>query len=179
MLCEKCKKNEATVYYRETVNGKTKSWSLCQDCFNELQQANHGKQELANFWNEPFEDFFGNDFLHSLLSPMGGNQFWSEEKRCSLCGASFDDIVAEGKVGCPKCYETFEKELEESVRRIHGTSSHTGRVPGKLKAKFDQKKKIAELERQQKEAVKNENYEEAARIRDELKALKSSEESKG
>ena len=38
MLCEKCSKNEATVFYREIVNGKEKKYSLCSDCAAKLEK---------------------------------------------------------------------------------------------------------------------------------------------
>ena len=39
MLCEKCKKNKATVFYEENINGKKRSYSLCEDCAAELQKS--------------------------------------------------------------------------------------------------------------------------------------------
>ncbi len=176
MKCEKCGKNEATVYYRESVNGQTKSWSLCGDCFADMQQSGQIKMETANFWKDPFEDFFSNDFFQTLMAPSVGRLASGGRKKCSLCGSTLEDIVSEGKVGCPKCYEVFENELEDSVRRIHGTGRHTGRAPGKFKEKFEQKKKESELEKQLKEAVKAERFEDAARLRDELKALREGSE---
>ena len=175
MLCEKCKKNTATVFYRETVNGKTKSWSLCQECADELEKKGEISLDTESFWSDPFADVFGGGLLQSFFGLPAARRT-EIGKTCTLCGATFDDLVREGKVGCPKCYEIFGDELEDSIRRIHGTSSHTGRVPSRLAAGFDRKKKIAALEKDLKTAIKEERFEDAAAMRDELKSLRESGE---
>lgn len=175
MLCEKCKKNTATVFYRETVNGKTKSWSLCPDCAAELEKKGEISLDTENFWSDPFADVFGGGLLSSFFGLPAARQAVSG-KKCTLCGATFDDLVREGKVGCPKCYDVFGDELEDSIRRIHGTSSHTGRVPSRLRDGFDRKKKIAALEKDLKAAIREERFEDAAAMRDELKTLRDAGE---
>lgn len=175
MLCEKCGKNKATVFYRETVNGKTTSWSLCQNCAEVLEKKGDIKLDTDSFWSDPFADVFGGGLLQSFFGLPAARQI-ERGKKCTLCGATFDDLVREGKVGCPKCYEIFGDELEDSIRRIHGTSSHTGRVPSRLREGFDRKKKIAALEKDLKTAIREERFEDAAAMRDELKTLRDAGE---
>jgi len=55
----------------------------------------------------------------------------TEEKRCTLCGSTFEDIAASGKIGCAKCYEVFENELAGTIEKIHGRAVHSGRAPKK------------------------------------------------
>ena len=38
MLCQKCKKNEATVYYKENINGHVTEYNLCPECAAELEK---------------------------------------------------------------------------------------------------------------------------------------------
>ncbi|MBO7404788.1 MAG: UvrB/UvrC motif-containing protein, partial [Clostridia bacterium] len=87
------------------------------------------------------------------------------------CGTTLREFAQRG-AGCPKCYETFEAELAPTVSRAHGGSEHTGRVPLKYRDRIERKHRIEALEAERAEAVKNENYERAAEIRDELKALR-------
>lgn len=181
MLCERCKKNEANYYYRENVNGTEKAYHLCAECAKELEKAGEikglGKDNL-------FDGFFGGDDLGSVFASLFAPSIKRgqssgripEKTKCSLCGASFDELAREGKAGCPKCYEVFSDELEESIRRIHGRSSHTGREPVKFREKNEAKRKIASLESELKEAIKSEKYERAAELRDEIRSLRAADE---
>lgn len=182
MLCEKCKKNEATFYYHENVNGTEKTYSLCRDCADELEK----KGEFKSFGSFGSEfDTFGSLFAHdpfeqidslfgSLFAPQKTRQLAEKTaaKKCPLCGMTLSDFAREGKAGCPTCYDTFAEELEPTIGRIHGRTAHNGRSPVKFREKNELKHKIRELEAEQKEAIKAENYERAAEIRDELKNLR-------
>ncbi len=169
MLCEKCKKNNATVFLKENINGKETKYALCAECMDKLEAE--GKLSLfgdfPSFFESPMDNIFG-----ALFAPSFANPTKSERKKCTLCGSTFDDLRAGGKVGCAKCYEIFSEELAPTVARIHGNSKHTGCAPSKFKAKLDRKKQIASLEREMKEAIKEQNFERAAELRDEIKAIR-------
>lgn len=179
MLCERCKKNEATFYYHENVNGNEKTYHLCSDCAGEMEKS--GELDYSDFDKnfENLDSFFGDPFksMNNLLAGFFGTgtpkQITSSaEKKCPDCGMSIREFAANGMAGCPKCYETFSKELEPTITKIHGRSAHNGRVPAKFREKASMKKKIESLEAEQREAIANENYERAAEIRDELKKLR-------
>ena len=78
MKCEKCGKNEATMYYKETVNGVTREMHLCPEC---AQKENLGGafenafQSMNHFWSDPFHSFLGGGFGSS-----GGGSGW---KNCT------------------------------------------------------------------------------------------------
>jgi len=174
MLCERCKKNNATVFYRESINGKERSLSLCEKCADKARKNGELETDLLNdgFFSEPLggvDKLFGSLFGFPQL--VGHKS--APEKKCSLCGATFRDLMAEGKAGCPECYRTFSDELSSTISRIHGTTSHTGGAPSRFKADRDLKDKIKSLEKGIKAAVDEENYEEAARLRDELRAIRA------
>ncbi len=179
MLCERCKKNEATVFYRETVNGKERSLSLCADCAEEAKK----KGEIEDLFEK--ENFFGSGFFEDAFSgadKLLGSLFGIRElpgrtkekvKKCPLCGATFSDLVNSGKAGCPECYATFSEELSPTISRIHGTTSHVGGAPAAYKKDREKKEKIKALEAELKSAVKDEEYEKAAKLRDELRAVRA------
>lgn len=186
MLCERCKKNEANYYYHENVNGTEKTFHLCAECAGELEKSGEIKSfsKSSFFGGDGFLDgFFGMDDMNSLFSSLfAPKSAYAQsrlqnptETKCSLCGATFDELVRDGKAGCPKCYDVFAGELEESIRRIHGRSSHTGRAPLKFREKNEAKQKLHRLEKELKEEIKNENYERAAELRDEIRALRATE----
>ena len=184
MLCERCKKNEATFYYHENVNGNKKTYRLCRDCANELEKSGEirtADDEKSIF--DSFDSFMSDPFgqMNALLSGMfpGGDKKQlssadKEEKKCPVCGMTFREFARNGMAGCPACYETFAEELKPAISRVHGHSTHSGRVPMRLREKYDTAKRIAELEAERDSAVKAENYERAAEIRDELKKLRES-----
>ena len=104
-----------------------------------------------------------------------------EQKKCG-CGTTFYNISKTGKVGCPDCYETFKNELAAVLKKINGSKQHTGRCPQRFKNGQTAENKLSQTETQEdietklrkqlEEAIKCENFEEAAKIRDQIKALK-------
>lgn len=173
MLCEKCKKNEATYYYHENVNGAEKTYHLCRDCKDEMEKKGElGDVDLGmgSMLDSFFADPFKNGLFGSLFTPVR-SQISTAEKKCT-CGMTLREFSQSGMAGCPACYDTFAKELATTVNSIHGRTAHTGQVPAKFREKISLKQKIEALEKERQEAVKNENYERAAEIRDELKKLK-------
>ena len=176
MLCEKCKKNEATVFYRESVNGKEKSLSLCAKCAEEAKKKGELEDVFGNngFLNAGFFDdtFSGADKLFGSLFGMRELPGRTRDKvrKCSLCGSTFSDLVSSGKAGCPECYRTFAEELKPTISRIHGVTSHVGGAPAAYRKDREKKEKIRNLEAELKAAVRDEEYEKAAKLRDELRA---------
>ncbi len=187
MLCEKCGKNEATFYYHENVNGRTGTWRLCQACADAMTKSG----ELRDFDTDKlFEEF--DTFLREPLRSMdeffsglfGGDRFAlrsgekkpgapdKEEKKCPGCGMTLREFAARGRIGCPRCWETFEKELTPGMTRTLGTAPYAGHAPAKYRSRIEKRRRIEGLEAEQKEAVRREDYERAAEIRDELKKLR-------
>ena len=172
MLCEKCKKNEAVTHIRQNINGVQSEMHLCQECASEIS----GKFE--NEYSKLFSDFgFGID---SMLGSIFGQDFLSENllsdhsERCPMCGATINSIRKTGNVGCSKCYETFRSELMPLIQRIHGKTVHNGRIPVSAEANISVKNKIAELESELKKVIDAQEFEKAAKLRDELNELKKS-----
>ena len=109
--------------------------------------------------------------------------------KCDSCGYTFDDIINTGRLGCKDCYDIFEDRLDPIIKRIQGSNKHIGRIGkiidkkiedkvGKEENKKEENKEINEektkLEKLQEElkvAIKEERYEDAAKIRDEIKKL--------
>lgn len=190
MLCEKCGKNEATFYYEENINGAVKTYHLCADCAKAMQKSGEiPSMHEKDLW-APFAGlhtlFDQNGLLGSLLgAPDKGRtdtlkagdtkETGRGEKVCPVCGASFADIVREGRAGCPACYETFADELAPSVRRMHGTLTHTGRAPAAYREKQARKQEMEQLEEQLRAAVQAERYEDAAVLRDKLKTMRDAQ----
>lgn len=176
MLCEKCKKRTATVFYNENINGKKRAYSLCGECAaqlrerGELQDITSMVGSFADPFSELHDNLFGGFFGIPTLKSV------SSEKRCPTCNASYSEIAKSGRVGCPECYTTFEDELSRMIASVHGTTSHTGSVPSRHRAKQERTKRLATLKHELSEAIRNENYEAAVTLRDEIRALENQKE---
>lgn len=163
MLCEKCGKNEAVFHYSEIINGKKKTLSLCQDC-------------------APAESVFGSSILSSLfgtanVDPLYGKRRSGndDEKKCPVCGIGLNMIAKTGKVGCAECYRTFRSELTPLIKRIHGNALYRGNAS---ESRIEKKEISREesLRRELEKAIGEENYELAATLRDEIRAIKENNE---
>ena len=179
MLCEKCKKRTATVFYNENINGKTKSYSLCGDCASKLREQGD-LQDIA-LLSESFVDPFStwNDQLFGGFFGIPALKSFPTEKKCPVCGCHYSEIAKTGKVGCPTCYETFADELSAMISSVHGTTTHTGDVPAKYRAMQKRADRLEALNKELKKAIREEDYESAAKLRDEIKSLQQEANEKG
>ncbi len=164
MLCEKCHKNTATTHIRTVINGVVTEKNLCGYC-----AAAEGYSKFSN-----------NSFA-SMLASMFGSELATgniKEIRCDCCGTAFSDIAETGKMGCSKCYETFNSKLIPYLRRVHGTTEHIGKRLGGKTAELvavSEESKIDNLRAQLLDAIKAEEFEKAAVLRDEIRKLEESE----
>lgn len=155
MLCDKCKSREAHVFIERTINGTKEKFSLCSECASKLEKEMPFTIDLGGFF--------------SGFNPFGGMALQqSNVPVCSMCGMTFEDFENTGRLGCAHCYEDFREQLVPIIKRIHGSQQHTG-----YENSEEDKKRLAvqELKAKLSEAILHENYEEAARLRDEIKAL--------
>lgn len=179
MLCDKCKKNEATIYYTEIVGGEKTEMHYCEECASECTNFQF-KYSGSN------KELSLGDLLSSILGNYYNNQPVKEESKaavtkCNQCGMTYDEFLQGGKFGCAGCYASFGKQLEKSIRQIHGASSHVGKRPKGFVSKTDKiLSDLSEVERlsiQLQDAVEKEEFEKAAKLRDKIRALKEKEES--
>lgn len=191
MLCDNCGKKEANVKYSENINGVKREFNLCEECSKKL-----GIGEINFKMPIDFSSFFG-DFMEDFATPEFMPLF-SDIKtlKCNDCGYTFDDIVNTGRLGCANCYDVFEDRLDPIIRKIQNSNRHIGRIGKILDSKIEKRqekndnKKVEnkeessnknnnELENLQlklKEAIKDERYEEAAKIRDRIKEIEKNQE---
>lgn len=158
MLCDICGKKEATVHLTEIINEQVTKLHLCEGC---------AKKKGAEM-----EEHFGLANLLAGLADLGDPLETVKEKKlqCPSCGLTYNDFKKLGRLGCGQCYETFKVYLVPLFKRIHGSDAHVGKMPRrKGKAAKARKVNIDELKRRLKKAVELEEFEEAARLRDEIK----------
>lgn len=157
MICDKCKFNEAKLKYNQNINGQEKEYNLCYSCFEKISH------------NITFESMF-KDFFESFLSCEISNNIENEYK-CEFCGNTFKNFKNTGKMGCQNCYTIFKDELTPFLKNIQLSNEHIGKFPTKLDRNFRIKKEVSILREKLNNAVKNEEYELAAKLRDEIRDI--------
>ena len=161
MYCDECKKNIATIHLVSVVNGKKTERHLCEACAHQEDGFSLNPQFSIN---DLISGFFNFNQPHTQVS----------EKICPQCGMSFSRFKQDGKLGCANCYDTFRSELMPMLKSIHGSVQHNGRT-----IDINQNKKSSQLDllkEQLNQAVAGENYEQAAKLRDQIKQLEAGEE---
>ena len=161
MLCDKCKKNPAVRYIKTIVNGVVREYNLCEEC-----AANEGYSSIAGTaFSSMLASFFGENLLtHSLQN----------ETHCPKCNKTFSQIAKSGKLGCSECYNTFKSDLLPYIKRVHGSTVHSGKVPNSaplmVKSKLET---VDDLRLELNRLVAEEKYEQAAVIRDKIKKMEA------
>lgn len=158
MLCDICHEREAVLFYTLVINNQKTELHLCESCAT--------KKGLINSVSSlDLKDFI----------PLISKKSDVEKLKCPRCGLTYNEFMSLTKFGCSECYKAFDKEVSSLARRIHGSDEHIGKSVANVGKSDEKGVKLFELNKRLKEAIANELYEEAARIRDELKKLKADE----
>lgn len=193
MLCQKCNKNTATFFYTETVNGKTASYALCDECKKKFT-GGEGHSAADDGFEKLYNGFFNDSFFMPSLFPSSvlfGNadmlaKASGSVKKCPSCGASLYELTNAKRGFCPECYIAFSDELAPYFKNMHGSYLHKGRRPmsqnvtktqtgsdNTSKNDNSNEKELAELREKLNEAIQGERYEDAAKLRDRIRQLEA------
>ncbi len=163
MKCQKCGANNANTHVKTIINGEFKEYDLCSECAHKMGYTN----VFADMDNE-FSNLLGSFFGNVLPAR-------TQATRCEFCGSTYSEIAKTGQVGCANCYKLFADQLYPSIRRIHGNTTHCGKNSGraaaaeKKPAEMTKEEKLADMKKQLDAAVKEQNFELAAELRDKIK----------
>ena len=155
MTCQRCR-DEATVHLVETVEGRRRELHLCGGC---ARKAGLGPAQA------PEPDILDDVLQGLILAHVGELVGELARKTCPDCGIRFMEFRADGRLGCPNDYALFTGGLLPLLRRSHGATRHVGKAPRRRPADSGRLRTRARL----RDAVAREDYELAARLRDELR----------
>lgn len=171
MICELCGKRQATVKLVKITDEIKKEQLFCSTCA--IKMSGIDEESIS----DGMENLDFNKLIDSFLNYVNldnENEEDLSEKKCGNCGMTYEQINKEEIIGCNKCYEVFEKEIEMMINKTQGIKYHKNKNIYKfISEKSDSKK---ELEYQLEEAIKFENYEKAAFLRDCLKTFDNKKE---
>ena len=158
MLCQMCKKRQATIHLTEIVQNQKKEVHLCENCA-EKQGVVKTQMSIA-------------DFLSGLAS--GGKAKVKEklpDLACPSCGMTLSEFQSRGRFGCADDYGAFRERIMPLIEKIHDATQHLGKMPARTDREVAREKSLRQLQAELKRAVEREAYEEAARIRDRIREL--------
>ena len=159
MLCCICKEREATVHLTQITGDKMQKVDLCEEC-----AKTKGVNDPTGF------------SLADLLLGLGASQEIEQaaggvELKCPRCGFTQADFKKAGRLGCPECYKTFAEGLEALLKSMHKGTRHAGKVPESLRQSRDLSDRLKMLKKKLDKAIEDENFEQAALLRDEIKQM--------
>ncbi|MGE5632803.1 MAG: UvrB/UvrC motif-containing protein [Caulobacteraceae bacterium] len=166
MLCEECGKRPASVHITRVENGKKTDMHLCEQCA--IQKGLLGIST----------SFSINDLLAGLLNSGNVSSLKKDavqDVKCDVCGLSYNRFRETGRFGCSNCYKVFGERLNPLFKKLHGNTSHTGKIPDRVGGRIKVLREVEKLKKELDEAIRDEEYEQAAVIRDKIKEIYKSE----
>ena len=153
-VCQHCGENPATIHFTEIKEEERIELHVCEECA--------AAQGITNEANMP-------TILANVVA-AAARSAEMESKECPHCGITFREFRRKGRLGCPRDYEVFEDLLKPLLAKMHGgAEEHTGRLPrGQERMHNDRPDRLLRLRRDLQEAIDQERYETAARLRDEI-----------
>ncbi len=168
MLCQECNQRQASVHLTRIINNQKTEVFLCEEC-----AQNKGEFNLAG------EPFSFHNLLSGILNPsqqkgVRNVGYRDSSRTCDLCGLTYSDFARQGRFGCSDCYQQYEgQQLDKLLRRIHGSSEHTGKIPRRKGGDMKKRKELQSLKERLQQAVEKEAFEEAAVLRDKIRELEN------
>lgn len=167
MKCDICKINDATIHLTEVINEQVTKLHICENCAKEKSMEMQSQFGLSDLLSGLM------DFTPAVSGEESGQTALTE---CSVCRMTYRDFQKTGRLGCGNCYETFQKELSELLRKIHGADRHVGKMPYMGQDKAEAQDEIRRLKEELTKLVSQEEFEKAALIRDRIKELENTME---
>lgn len=169
MKCIECNQQTATLHFTKFINGTKEEIHLCQSCAIK-------REEIV-----VDESYTLHDLLTGLFNFDAGqvdiNMETVQKKQqselvCSNCELTFKDFRRLGKFGCSDCYSSFQSKLNPILKRVHsGNTRHIGKIPKRSGDVLHKKKELESYRNQLEKLIIEENFEEAAVIRDRIKEI--------
>lgn len=167
MMCDECGIRPATIRITTIVNGEKKDRNLCSEC---LAGSQRFKQDISNIAGHL------NGLLDALKSGASKSEDSIPQIECAQCGTTYEQYRKSGMVGCTQCYSDFREPLQAMMSRVHGHTQHVGRIPGGADKQLSIRLKIEKLRQELNRAIEQEEYEAAASLRDQIRALSAQAE---
>jgi protein arginine kinase activator len=162
MMCDECGVNPANIHVTTISGDEKRERNLCPTCMAKLQNK---------FFKIDFSSLSG--ILSGLLEAAKANIAEQNEPdvKCACCNMTYAAFKKSGLLGCAECYQAFKEPLNTLLNRVHGRAQHVGRVPKGAETHTSIKHSVDRLRQELSKAISEEEYEVAAGLRDQIRAL--------
>jgi protein arginine kinase activator len=162
MKCEICGERDAVIHIQQVIGKERVDLHLCEDCAVERGiTSSQDRIELSI-----------SNLINGLVEVHGKRSKKSTKPQvCPRCESTWEGINKRQRMGCPDCYTTFHREIRQALRKLLGKSQHRGRLPKRLSTYKTVLVDMVKLKEGLEEALKREDYEKAARLRDRIREL--------
>ena len=165
MKCGVCAKREAVVAYTHIVDDVKQTLLLCHQCASEKNI----KVRIAPAAQAKDAPVLVKEIKIELAKLAGAEG--DGGARCPTCEMSYEEFKKIGRLGCPHCYDAFAPQLERLLKRIHGDNRHLGKGPMEAAQSAQATDELERLREKLAQAVAEEEFEEAAQLRDHIRVL--------
>lgn len=160
---------------QQFINGQKVEVHLCQQCAFKIDNPEmlvSLENVFKGFLDQLNTQYFPQDVpQNKVKSPCAH----AHTKACIRCGMTFNKFKTGARLGCEVCYKSFKHEVEVLLKNVQGSTRHEGKYPRRMGADILSRRQIIDLRSQLKKAVEAEDFEDAARLRDEIRSLESAE----
>jgi protein arginine kinase activator len=174
-ICQNCKQHRATVHLTEidSQSNEPHEMHLCESCARETGAT--GAPPSGAYLSHVTVADLASSALASGTGKAESKRGASKRASCTSCGMSYQEFRVKGRFGCASCYNAFEDGLVTLLEKVHGASQYVGDYPNGVEPTARTQAAIAQelgdLRRRLGLVIKNEEYEEAARVRDRIAEL--------
>lgn len=189
MLCPRCNKNVATLKVTEVTEfigpdhpeNEVVEHPLCEVCAQTMGLPAGGPKEASPMAPQIWKLLQMAQKGIAKGGVVSGKLSLPKQPsvECPGCGLSLEELRRQGRVGCERCYRTFASYLSDSLERLHGATRHVGRLPGLPEGELERRQRVEGLRDELQAAVREEDYERAANLRDEIEALEPGDHPQG
>jgi len=160
ITCEDCAERRATIHLTEFGDDGAKQVHLCEECY--------GKRKDVPALSQ-------NKIVAQLLGALAPELRKVRTAQCRECGITYLEFRQSFRMGCPHDYEVFQEPLDDLLEQLHRGKRHVGKVAVGAAQRRSAEAMLEVLHREMEEAVRQEDFREAARLRDEIRKLEQTD----
>ena len=164
IMCDECGERPANIHLTTIVDGEKRDFNLCSECLARKKELSVDFGAIASRLSKMIRQKQEKQAEAAVETPI-------PDISCAQCGTTYAAFRASGRVGCAQCYEAFRQPLSEWMQQTYGASRHVGRESGGVACAVSLRMQLDKLRRMQKKAIATEEYEQAALLRDQIRAL--------
>lgn len=171
MICQHCGQRHAQVHVTKMINGVKAEMHWCETCA--MEKGELPQMGIGFSLHQLLSGFLEHDSENATVKNTGKHEPRSKKTmlRCASCGMNYAQFSKVGRLGCAACYTHFGERLKPMLKRVQGGMVHVGKLPKRGTERVQLKRRIEQLKLQLLQLIANEEFEQAATLRDQIRIL--------